>query len=162
MFTKYNRRTSRVTGFVLWAALLVAGQAQAKPNFSGEWKLNTSRSDFGPMPAPATRTDKITHADPSLKVTTTQSGPSGEATFDLKYTTDGGESTNEFRGNPMKSTTSWDGDTLLINTKGSFAGNEIKLADKWSLSGDGKVLTINRRITSPQGELDQTIVLEKR
>jgi hypothetical protein len=36
---------------------------RAKPNFSGTWKLNTGKSDFGAMPAPDTRTGKITHED---------------------------------------------------------------------------------------------------
>ena len=141
--------------------MLATATAQAKPNFSGEWKLDTAKSQFAPLPAPEKRTDKIAHADPDLKVKTTQSGPNGDVTFDLKYATDGSETTNELRGNPMKSTSKWDGETLVINTKASFGGNDITLADKWSVSGDGKVLTINRHIASPQGELDQTMVFEK-
>jgi hypothetical protein len=157
------RRANRYAGFVLCslAGLLVSGQAQAKPNFSGEWKLNASKSQFAPMPAPEKRMDKITHADPSLKDSITQSGPNGEGTIDFKYATDGSETTNDVRGNPMKSTAKWDGDTLVVNTKASFGGMEITLADKWTLSEDGKVLTIARHIVSPQGELDQKIVLEK-
>jgi len=62
---------------VFFAALLAASwgllQAQAKPNFSGTWKLNAGKSNFGPMPAPETRTDKITHQDPDLKYSFTQS-----------------------------------------------------------------------------------------
>jgi hypothetical protein len=158
-----SRRACLCAGFALYivAGLLVAGQAQAKPNFSGEWKLDASKSEFGPMPAPSKRTDKIAHADPNLKVTTTQTGQNGEATVELKYMTDGSETTNELRGAPMKSTSKWDGDTLLITTKASFQGNEITLADKWNVSEDGKFLTISRHIVSPQGELDQKIVLEK-
>jgi hypothetical protein len=163
MISKRIRRATGVPTLLLFglAALLTAAQAQAKPNFSGEWKLNVSKSEFGPLPAPNSRTDKIKHEDPSLKVTTTQSGQNGDVTFDLNYTTDGKENTNEIRGNPMKSTSKWDGDTLLIETKGSFGGNDITLADKWTLSGDGKVLTLNRHIVSPMGELDQKVVLEK-
>lgn len=157
------RRANRLSTFLLFglAGLLAAGQAHAKANFSGEWKLNVSKSDFGPLPAPASRTDKIRHDDPALKVTTTQSGPNGEVTFELNYSTDGKESTNEIRGNSLKSTSKWDGDTLRIDTKANFNGNDLMLSDKWSLSGDGKVLTINRHLASPMGELDQKMVLEK-
>jgi hypothetical protein len=163
MSSKSIRRAGRLTTFLLFglAALLTAVQAQAKPNFTGDWKLNVSKSEFGPLPAPNSRTDKIKHDDPALKITTTQSGQNGDVTFDLSYTTDGKESTNEIRGNPMKSTSKWDGDTLLIETKASFGGNDITLADKWTVSADGKVLTINRHIVSPMGELDQKTVLEK-
>ena len=163
MTITYHRRAGRAAGFLFCTVsfMLAGGLAQAKPDFSGEWKLNVSKSEYAPLPAPNSRTDKITHADPSLKITTTQSGQNGEYTTDLKYSTDGGETTNEVRGNPMKSTAKWDGDTLVITTKTSFGGNEVTLGDKWSLSQDGKVLTINRHITSPQGEVDLKMVLEK-
>jgi hypothetical protein len=163
MYFNMSRRANLYAGFGLYvlAGLLVSGQAQAKPNFTGEWKLDTSKSDFGPMPAPSKRTDKIVHADPNLKVTTTQSGQNGEVTVELKYMTDGSETTNELRGAPMKSTSKWDGDTLAITTKASFQGTEITLADKWDVSGDGKTLTVSRHIISPQGELDQKLVFEK-
>jgi hypothetical protein len=141
--------------------LLAAGQAQAKPNFSGEWKLNISKSEYGPMPAPTSRTDKIAHADPSLEVTTTQSSPNGDATVKMKYATDGGETSNELRGNALKSTSKWDGDTLVISTKATFGGADITLLDKWNISDEGKVLTVSRHIVSPQGELDQKMVFEK-
>jgi hypothetical protein len=163
MSFKCYRRATRAAGF-LWcavAAIALSGQAQAKPNFSGEYKLNTSKSEFGPMPAPANRTDKITHADPNLQVATKQTGQNGEVAFEVKYMTDGSETTNEVRNNAMKSTGKWDGDALVITTKANYGGNDITLADKWTLSEDGKVLTINRHITSPMGELDQKIVLEK-
>jgi hypothetical protein len=157
------RRTNGLSAFLLFAlaAVSTAAPAQAKPNFSGEWKLNVSRSDFGPLPVPVSRTDKIKHEEPALKVTTTQASQQGEGTFELNYTTDGKESVNEIRGNSMKSTSKWDGDTLVIETKANFNGNDLMLSDKWSLSADGKVLTINRHIASPMGELDQKVVLEK-
>jgi hypothetical protein len=162
MSFKCYRRATPAWGFLLCAAAVaLSGQAQAKPNFSGEYKLNTSRSEFGPMPAPASRTDKITHDDPSLQVATRQSGQNGEVTYEARDATDGTETTNQFRSTAMKSTGKWDGDTLVITTKGSYNGGDITLADKWTLSEDGKVLTINRHVTSAMGELDQKIVFEK-
>ncbi len=46
----------------------------AKPNYSGTWKLNAAKSDFGPIPGPDSRTDVIEHNDPALKVSTSQDG----------------------------------------------------------------------------------------
>jgi len=156
-------RAKRLSGFLLFGvvALLATSQANAKPNFSGEWKLNASKSEFGPLPAPSSRTDKITHSDPSLKVTTTSVGPQGEVSLKLAYTTDGQESTNDLRGNPAKSTAKWDGDALVIVTKAKFQDNDITLTDKWTLSEDGKTLTIDRKIVAPQGEFGQKTVMEK-
>lgn len=152
--------TCKLFGAVMLAALF-ALMAQAKPNFNGTWKCNISKSDFGQMPAPDTRTDKITHEDPDLKDTLSQSGQMGEVTADLKYSTDGKETTNSVRGNEIKSTAKWEGDELVINGKGSFQGADITLTDHWSLLGDGNTLTIQRHVTSPMGETDQKIVLEK-
>jgi hypothetical protein len=42
---------------------LAALPALAKPNFSGDWKLNASKSTFGQMPAPDSMTYKITHTE---------------------------------------------------------------------------------------------------
>jgi hypothetical protein len=145
-------------------ALLVFGLAALgadKPNFSGEWKLNAGKSDFGPLPTPTSRTDKIDHKDPTLKVSTTQVGQQGEIKFDFAYTTDGKECTNTVRGNPVKSTVKWDGDVLNIDSKGTFNQNEVLFKDKWTLSEDGKILSINRHLASQMGELDQKIILEK-
>jgi hypothetical protein len=167
MYIKNLRRAKGLVTFLLpalaipLALTLVATQAQAKPNFSGEWKLNPSKSEFGPMPAPSKRTDKITHEDPKLQVTTSSTTPNGDFSINQNFTTDGKECTNEIRGNPMKSIVEWEGDALVFKTKGSFGGNEINITDKWTLTDEGKTLIIGRHFKTPQGEMDQKIVLEK-
>jgi len=141
--------------------LLAAYAASAAPNLTGEWKLNISKSDFGQMPAPSSMTQKITHDDPKLTVAVKQAGDMGEFEFTANYSTDGKETTNTFASNDAKSTAKWDGDALLIETKGKFGDNDFTMKDKWTLSADGKVLTINRHFSSSFGEGDQTLVLEK-
>lgn len=146
---------------VALALILLAVPALAKPNFSGDWKVNVSKSEFGQMPAPSSMTGKITHQDPSLKVAIKQSGERGDFEYEMSYSTDGKETTNEIRDNTMKSTAKWDGDVLVIDTKGSFGGNDVTIQDKMSLSADGKTLTLKRHFSSSMGEGDQTLVLEK-
>ena len=106
--------TCRVFSVALLAAAFGLLAAQAKPNFSGTWKLNAGKSNFGPMPAPEARTDKITHQDPDLKDSFTQSGPMGDVTAEMKYSTDGKETTSTVRGNQIKSTAKWEGDELAF------------------------------------------------
>jgi hypothetical protein len=55
-----TRQTTRLFSLALLTLAFGLVQAQAKTDFSGTWKLNASKSDFGPMPPPDTRTDKIT------------------------------------------------------------------------------------------------------
>jgi hypothetical protein len=133
----------------------------AKPNFSGDWKLNVSKSSFGQMPAPSSMTNKITHEDPKLTRHVKQSGERGDMEFDSNYTTDGKECSNDMFGNPVKSTLKWEGDTLRIAAKGKFGDNDFSIEDKWTLSDDGKTLTIVRLFKSSMGEGEQKLVLEK-
>ncbi len=154
----------RVNRPVLTLALALVSAmlaSAAPPNLTGDWKLIPAKSDFGQMPAPDTMTQKIAHEDPSLKVAVKQSGERGEMAWEMAYTTDGKECTNTIRDNPMKSVLKWDGETLLIETKGKFGDNDFTMNDKWSVSADGKVLTINRHFSSSFGEGDQKLVLEK-
>jgi hypothetical protein len=151
-----------MAAFVLaLAAALSAACADSKPDFSGDWKLNVGKSDFGPMPAPTSRTDKVDHKDPSLKFTSRQVGPQGEITREWSCTTDGKECSNTLFGNTWKSTAKWDANNLVVESKGSFNGNDVQSKEKWTLSPDGKTITINRHLAGPMGEADQTIVFEK-
>jgi hypothetical protein len=148
-----------LTATIVLLAASVA--ASAKPNLSGDWKLNTSKSDFGQMPPPSSMTQKITHEDPNLQLQVKQSGEMGDFEFETKYTTDGKECTNTIRDNPATSIVKWDGDALVFDTKGKFGDNDFTMKDKWTVSEDGKVLTIERHFSSSFGEGDQKLVLEK-
>ena len=148
---------------ILCTSLLVfAGFASAAtPNLTGDWKLNLSKSDMGQMPPPSSMTQKITHEDPKLKVAVKQSSDMGDFDWEANYTTDGKECVNTIRDNEAKSVVKWDGDALLFETKGKFGDNDFSMKDKWTLSADGKVLTVERHISSGFGEGDQKLIFEK-
>jgi hypothetical protein len=148
---------------ILAVLALAALPALAKPNFTGDWKLNASKSTFsGQMPAPDSMTYKVTHDDPKLTTATKQSGQFGEFEQHANYTTDGKESTNEgFQGSTMKSVAKWDGDTLVIETKAQFGDNEVTITQKWTLSADGKTLNVTQAFKSAMGEGEQKMVFDK-
>jgi len=156
-----TRQITRPFSLMLLTLAVGLIQAQAKPNLSGTWVLNVSKSDFGPMPAPDSETHKITHADPDLKVNVAQKGQMGDLNYDAAYSTDGKESTNNVAGNEFKSTAKWDGDDLTIDTKGSFNGTDFTAKDRWTLSADGKTLTVTRHINSAMGDMDMKMLFEK-
>jgi hypothetical protein len=140
---------------------LLASCAFAKANFSGDWKMNAPKSEFGQFPAPSSWTQKITHEDPSLKVASKMATDNGDFDFESSYTTDGKECTNQFGPNPMKSVLKWEEDALIIETKGTFGDNEFTMKDKWVLGADGKTLTVTRHWASAMGEMDQKITFDK-
>lgn len=152
-----------LTIVIVMLAMSMFAVAADKPNFSGDWTLDATKSEFGPMPPPSAMTRKVEHNDPSLSYTQeTSGGQNGDQTVKMKYSTDGTETTNDMMGNPLKTTAKWDGSALVITGKADFGGNEITLTDKWTLSDDGKVLTDLLHIDSPQGAFDITYVLNKK
>jgi hypothetical protein len=147
----------------LTVLIFAAPRAQAATNFSGDWKMNVSKSDFGPTAAqaPEVLTRSIKHNDPALEIATHQKGAQGETNSQLKYTTDGKECVNKLPQGEAKGTAKWQGDNLVVESVREAQGVEIKARETWTLSDGGKVLTILNHVTIPQGELDLKYVFEK-
>jgi hypothetical protein len=153
--------TRRFSLALFAVAALAALPAPAKPNYTGDWKMNVSKSSFGEMPAPSSMTSKINHDEPNLHTASKSSSDQGDFEFTAAYTTDGKECTNEIMGSPMKSTVKWEGDVLVINSDVKFGDNDLTIIDRWTLSEDGKTLTIARNFKSAMGEFQQKLVMEK-
>lgn len=139
--------------------------AAARPDFSGSWKTNPARSDFGPMPPPDKWDMAVEHKDPTLKVKTTMANQMGERTSEATYTTDGVEATVGEGQSQTRATVTWDGDSIVFKTtrKANMQGEEIEIkgAEKWTLSGDGKTITVDMTLSAPMGEFTMKRVMEK-
>ena len=131
------------------------------PNFSGTWKMDGERSDFGQVPKPASFIRKVEHEDPKIHVVTTFATPDGEAVTDVRYTTDGKENLNTVRGGDWTSTMVWDGTSLDLTSKRTLNGAEVSTKERWTLTSKGKVLTVVNKTTTPQKEITFTVVLNK-
>src|SRR5215467_874455 len=142
----------QLVSFISILIVAVLSPAQAAPNLTGEWKLNAGKSNYGPIPAPQLMIRNVKHDEPVLSITTTQKGPQGEVTTELKYTTDGKPSVNKVAGGEAKGTAQWQGDKLVVESTREFQGNPMRSKETWSLSADGKVLTITNHVALPQGE----------
>jgi len=137
---------------------LLGEHAQAAGrDLSGVWKLNGAKSDYGKFPAPLSVTRKIKHNDPKLVLSTTQTGPQGYVTSSLTYTTDGKESVN----GDSKGSAQWIGDKLMIESSREFQGATLKQKEIWTLSADGKTLTVDSHVSIPNGEFDVKQVFDK-
>jgi hypothetical protein len=145
----------------LSASLSLIAQAADKPDFSGNWKMNAAKSDLGQMPVPDKWEMKVEHKEPDVKTTTVTVGQMGERTTEAAYKTDGTETTNRMGPNDSKSVAKWEGNVLSIITKASFQGNPFEMHSKWSLSADGKTLTMDQTMKSDRGEFALKRVLDK-
>lgn len=148
--------------FIALPLIMACGsiEGQTRMNFNGVWKMDPAKSDFGNGPVSESRLDKIGIEGVNLKDTITQKlrrGP--ENTYDMIYTLDGKECTNTVRGNKVNSTAQWEGDELVIDSK----VHALRLAimkDRYSISSDGKTLTLLRRMTGAI-DADQKIVFDR-
>ena len=132
-------------------------------NLSGIWKLNISKSSFGQIPPPASQTDTIDDSEPSVKVAEDQKGGMmGDMNITSTFDTTGKETKSAGMGGAdVISTAHWDGVALVIDSKTSFQGNDVKIKDTYTLSSDGKTLTEVTHIESGMGNFDTTSVYDK-
>ena len=154
-----NRRILIVAALAAMASLIAF--AADKPNFSGTWKINSAKSDFGPMPAPETFERTIDHKDPEMKIKTVQSVQGNERTSEIAYTIDGAPHNIKLGMGEAQVTAQWKGSSMEVSSKREIQGNEIKSIEVWSLSEDGKTLTTESTINAPQGEFKIKLVLDK-
>jgi hypothetical protein len=156
------------TFFGLSLAVIAVGlvSAQSKANFSGTWILDKSRSDASQLLGVSEGVEK----DPNTTMTMVvdQQGTTIMVTRVLKaqgeerrethtYKTDGQETTNTgFRGESVVARTFWEGDKLVVvaTRKMKVLVKELSVDSRgvWSLSPDGKTLTIDAKVNSPRGE----------
>jgi hypothetical protein len=152
------------TALVLALSASAAAQ-DVRPDFSGKWKLDLAKSDFGPMPPPLSVVIDIEHKDPNLKVSATQTMQQGTVSNVRNLTTDGKENTNLMRGmggeQEVKSNTKWEAAKLVTMAKMEVQGTPLEMHDSWELSGDGKVLTISREFKTSQGNFTNKTVYDK-
>jgi hypothetical protein len=124
-------------------ALAVTGLsfAQAKADFSGKWapKVDATAPTGGRgggMAAPITVKQTATEL--------TQEQTMGENTMTTVYKLDGTESVNKTPRGESKSTAKFDGAKLVIKTVMETQNGTMETTATWSLSADGKELTIVR------------------
>jgi len=140
---------------------LAAAWSQRQPNFSGEWKTNLSKSEFGPLPANDLLWT-IAHADPKLKLSITYSGDDGDRTVDMNYLTDGAKTVNKQGALTIRSVSRWEDSELTIESQYDTERGAVTVRERWSLSEDGRTLTMQRAMSGPEANWTQKLVYDKR
>ncbi len=152
----------RLLSITFLLALSIASVfAQQRSNFSGTWKLNVARSDFGILGGPNSRTDVIIHKGLSLSNSITADSVQGRQEFKMNYTTDGKQAVNEMGPLGIKSTLKWVGNSLVISSRFIVNNADISSEATWTLSPDGKTLTTSTRFKGSLGDSSQKLVFEK-
>lgn len=122
----------------------------ADRDFSGKWVLDLERSNLRPWARQPDELLAITQSDTTIQCSSTDANG---ALSQWSLALNGTETRYKIRGESMNSIAKWEGAALLINTLVSGSHN-YTIMDRWRLSRDHSVLTINRQIVegSEQGE----------
>ena len=156
------RRQRRNTGWLILAfgfsaALLFAAQA-SRPNFSGRWELDKSRSDFGSLPPDDSAMELIEHQEPKLTITQVWRNAEGEHTVVWQLTTDGAENLTRMNEAEIASRTVWEGSNLVTDWRMKRGGRLSEGKYNRSLSEDRKTLTVGVRRRLGSNEVEQHLV----
>jgi len=128
------------------------------PDFTGVWVLNLERSILRGQ-APKRIVMQIEHREPRLVQQihfTSADGVERRMTF--AYET-GAETTNSLGGAPARTSARWEGEELVVESKVKTPCREVHFEDHWSVSDDGRTLTMAHRNDDLAGQI---AVLEKR
>jgi hypothetical protein len=152
---------------VLTLAFVLLASFAFAADFSGEWKLDKSKSDLGEGRGRFNATKLVVKLDDEkIVIERTGQGRNGEITREEILTLDGKENELEgFRGSTRTVTAKWDEkkETLSISSFMKMERNgetfEITSNEVWKL--DGKELVLNSEMKSPRGERKSKLVYGK-
>lgn len=177
---------------LLFAALLclsaIAAIGQSKPaDFSGTWTLDIPKSKIDERMRIEALTMTVAQTDKELKVSTeTKRTPPpsdaagapgggrgrgfGAADGTVAYSLDGKETTTQRETQmgsvPVKHTATLSQGRVRLSSSSTFTTQmgEVTVTTKenWSLSDDGKTLTVEREMTTPRGTSNSTLVFVKK
>jgi hypothetical protein len=153
------RKAVIVMSFVF--ATLAWGSTQ--PNFSGIWKMDPERSDWGPQTPPQSAEYVVRHIGSKISFNYSQEGKVTR----VDLTPDNEERiTSSTEDSATWTRAYWSGDTLVMESRerkryGMQANTGAGWTSRWSLSADGQELIIDRKIRSGNLEATQRIVYKK-
>ena len=156
------KRTASICALAVIAVLVVTAVVSAEDNNVGTWKLNPSKSNYSPGPAPKSQTLMIQPwGDDGVKYVSDSIGADGKPThaeFQAKYDGKG----YPFKGNPDADLLSYkriDANNLEATT--TLKGKNTT-AITVMVSSDGKTRTVTQTGTNAQGQaFNSSSVYEK-
>jgi hypothetical protein len=118
-----------------------------RPNFSGTWEFNSSRSTLE-IPAPDSTTIVIEHNEPDFHLKRTHVFGRNSDTFSLEPKTDGKTVELNHDGLVIRASLQWDDLTLVFDTTLNRNAKPATNSVRYKLSDDGQVLLAEERFRS--------------
>lgn len=152
------------TAFSLLTAILFTFTLSAQTDFTGSWKLNSSKSKLGDQFSMAPKEIIIVQKGNDLSMEKHSEFQGQEFTINDKFTLDGKECINDgFMDTQKKSTVSWSADKKSLTIKSKIPmqdGGEISITEAYKMDGGNLVIEMNS--TSSWGDMAETQVFDKK
>lgn len=150
---------------IIITSLILVGLsfAAVQPNFSGIWKMDAEKSDWGPQSAPVSVDYVIRHVDSKVSFNYTQDGKTSR----VDITPDNEERiTSTTEENATWTRAYWSGDVLVFEARerkrfGTQGNVGPSWTSRWTLSPDGQELIIDRTIRNAGEEAVQHLVFTR-
>lgn len=167
---------------VLTLVFAAAVSAQDKmTDFSGKWNLDVSKSKLSEQMRIESMTMTVTQTEKEIKIeSAVKRAENPDAGGQMRrggfggdsqtiYTLDGKETVTDMAGAfggkmTAKAKAEKDGKLKLIQTRNietPMGARSMKLTETWSLSADGKTLTVKRESETPRGNNSSELVFTK-
>lgn len=133
--------------YAIPAVLLFAFQAVSQegvPNLTGVWRWNPQKAPRLKFPPEDLRV-KIEQNGSDIAITfrARNKGNDEENTTRLRIGTS--DNQNQIHGAPMTSGCAWDGTALVVHSIAKFGDQQLRMDDRWTLSGDKQTLTFHEQ-----------------
>lgn len=153
---------------IAWFVVMLLGTSawgQDRPDLSGTWQLNVAKSEYGDMQGPSSRTDVIEQHANEIRESVLAEGRHKTQQYTLTFSTDGkktefpvGAEVHMGSVTLQSISATWQDKSLIVLEKVRFQDSDLVVKNKYTLSPDGKLLTI---ATSLNGEVLETFAFDR-
>ena len=148
---------------VILLGVAIAGAAQAKPDFSGEWILNRRESTLSPgADAVQSGVVRIEHREPTFRYKAAFVSAGGPLQTEYELLSDGPESVGTQQGITISSHLRWEEDALVTTTRIQRPDGEMTISFRHELLDAGRRLRATEQLRGSGRDQDNVWMFERR
>ncbi len=132
----------------------------AKPDFTGTWKFNRSKSSLQ-IPSPDSTTFVIEHNEPRFHLERTHVFGGNSDTFSIDLTTNGKVVERNHRGFEIRASLCWEGETLVFDSILHREGEQATNIVRYKLADKDHVFLADERFRSEEHNYENRWVFDK-
>jgi hypothetical protein len=144
-------------------ALAARAAAAQTPDLTGRWEVDPARSDFARATPPAKLVMTVEQTATTFAFTQTVGAPGGERSARQAYTLDGREQAQPAPDGitVTGSARAADGG-ITVDATIVRGGTPTRQTSRWTLSPDGKTMTLEQQVETPNGPARLKLVFDRK